>query len=84
MKGKVKTSVPESFAIGTLVAPPRHLQSSTIQRERNYNPGDIVQSIVGDSELGGYAKRKFDDFATKRMDNGRGRGWKKRRGTGWN
>ena len=83
MKGKTKSTVPEQFAIGTLVAPPRHLQSTTLTRERRYNPGDIVQSIVGDQELGGYAKRKFDDFAGKRMDHGRGKGWKKRKGVDW-
>lgn len=83
MKGKAKTSVPDHFAIGTLVAPPRHLQSTTLQKEKRYNPGDITQALVADSELSSYAKRKFDDFAGKKMDNGKGKGWKKRKGSEW-
>ncbi|KAJ9113829.1 hypothetical protein QFC19_000022 [Naganishia cerealis] len=72
MKGGAKSSkIPETFA------------STTLTKERKYNPGSIVQNLVADSELGSYAKRKYNDFAGSRMANGRGQGWKKRKGEDW-
>ncbi|KAJ9116970.1 hypothetical protein QFC22_004628 [Naganishia vaughanmartiniae] len=84
MKGGAKsTKIPENFAIGTIINPPKKLQSTTLTKERKYNPGSIVQTLVADSELGSYAKRKYNDFAGSRMANGRGQGWKKRKGEDW-
>lgn len=57
---------------------PKHLQDTTVRKERKYRPGEIVSSIVADSDVGGYAKRKFEDLQGKRMFNGRGKGWQKR------
>lgn len=78
-----KSKVPETFAIGTLHTPSRRLQDSTLPREKQYRPGSIVETLVADTGINGYAKRKYDEFATKRMENGRGRGWKKRSKTGY-
>ncbi|ORX37166.1 hypothetical protein BD324DRAFT_681085 [Kockovaella imperatae] len=79
MKGGTKlTRVPETFAIGHLVDAPRHLQDTTIQRETRYTPGSVVQGLVRDEGTGSYAKRKYSDLQKTRMDNGRGKGWKKR------
>jgi hypothetical protein len=64
--------------IGTIVEPPRHLQDTTMIREQKYRPGQLVQSVVADAAVGEYAKRKFGDLQSKRMENGRGKGWKKR------
>ncbi|KAI9634814.1 uncharacterized protein MKK02DRAFT_37689 [Dioszegia hungarica] len=38
----------------------------------------LVQGVVEDTGVGEYAKRKFGDLQWKRMENGRGKGWKKR------
>jgi hypothetical protein len=77
-----KNKVPERFAIGTLVNPPRQLQTSTARETPKYRPGQIVDGLVRDQEVGTYAKRKFGELQGKRMENGRGKGWKKRKG-GW-
>ena len=66
--------------IGTLVEAPRHLQDTTLTREKQYRPGQIVQDLTRDEATGSYAKRKFGDLQKTRMDNGRGNGWKKKRG----
>jgi hypothetical protein len=58
--------------------PPRHLQETTMTREQKYRPGQLVQGVVEDTGVGEYAKRKFGDLQWKRMENGRGKGWKKR------
>ncbi|ORY30600.1 Fcf2 pre-rRNA processing-domain-containing protein [Naematelia encephala] len=79
MKGGNKAGkVPERFAIGTMVEQPRHMQDTTQQRERKYKPGQVVQGLVQDEVVGSYAKRKYGDLQYTRMDNGRGKGWKKR------
>ena len=57
---------------------PRHLQDSTLAKERKYKAGDIVRSLVDDQTTGTYAKRKYGDLQSSRMENGRGKGWKKR------
>lgn len=69
--------------IGTIINPPKRLQSTTLAKERKYNPGSIVQSLVANSEVNSYAKRKYDEFASTRMANGRGKGWKKRKDGDW-
>lgn len=64
--------------IGTLVDQPKHLQATTVAREHKYRPGQLVQSVAQDEGVGSYAKRKFGDLQWKKMENGRGKGWKKR------
>jgi hypothetical protein len=64
--------------IGTMVDAPRHLQDTTVRKERKYRAGEIVAGIVADEQVGTYAKRKFEDLQGKRMHNGRGKGWQKR------
>ena len=66
--------------IGTLVEAPRHLQDTTLTREKQYRPGQLVQSLTRDEDTESYAKRKYGDLQSKRMENGRGNGWKKQRG----
>ncbi len=61
-----------------MVEAPRHLRDTTQTTEKKYRPGQVVQSIVADQEIGTYAKRKYGDLQGTRMDNGRGKGWKKR------
>ncbi|TXT15965.1 hypothetical protein VHUM_00468 [Vanrija humicola] len=79
MKGGNRAGkVPEKFAIGTMVQAPRHLQDSTVQKERKYRAGEIVASLIQDANIGSYAKRKYEDLQGKRMANGRGKGWQKR------
>lgn len=69
--------------IGTIINPPKRLQSTTLAKERKYNPGSIVQGLVANSDLNSYAKRKYDEFSSTRMANGRGKGWKKRKEGDW-
>jgi hypothetical protein len=71
--------IPEKFAIGTIINPPRHLQNSTIEKTREYRPGQIVQDLVGDQGAGEYAKRKYGDLQHSRQRNGRGQGWKSKK-----
>lgn len=79
MKGGGKsTKVPENFAIGTVIEQSRKLQSTTLQNEKKYRPGQLVQGIAQDEGVGAYAKRKFGDLQWGRMENGKGKGWKKR------
>lgn len=54
------------------------MQATTVRKEHKYRPGSIVSSIVEDNTIGSYAKRKFEDLQSKRMSNGRGKGWQKR------
>lgn len=54
------------------------MQDTTLARETRYRPGDIVQGVVADQSTGDYAKRKYGDLQWNRMENGRGKGWKKR------
>jgi len=61
-----------------MVDAPRHLQDTTVRKERKYRAGEIVKSIIADEQIGSYAKRKFEDLQGKRMYNGRGKGWQKR------
>jgi hypothetical protein len=61
-----------------MVDAPRHLQDTTIQREAKYRPGQVVENLARNEEVGGYAKRKYGELQGGRMDNGRGKGWKKR------
>lgn len=69
--------------IGTIINPPKRLQSTTLAKERKYNPGSIVQGLATNSDLNSYAKRKYDEFSSTRMANGRGKGWKKRKEGDW-
>ncbi|KAK4683740.1 hypothetical protein P7C73_g6488, partial [Tremellales sp. Uapishka_1] len=79
MKGGNKAGkIPERFAIGTLVEPPRHLQDTTLTSARKYRPGQVVDGLVKNDDIGGYAKRKYGELQGGRMDNGRGKGWKKK------
>ncbi|RXK41531.1 hypothetical protein M231_01239 [Tremella mesenterica] len=79
MKGSTKlTKVPDTFMIGTMIDTPRHVQDTTMLREKKYRPGEIVRGLVEDQETGQYAKRKYEDLQGSRMYNGRGKGWKKR------
>lgn len=66
--------------IGTMIEAPRQLQDTTLAREKQYRPGQVVQNLIRDEPTGSYAKRKYGDLQKTRMDNGRGRGWKKQRG----
>jgi hypothetical protein len=68
------------YQIGTLVEAPRHLQDTTLTREKQYRPGQLVQSLARDDVTESYAKRKYGDLQSKRMENGRGNGWKKQKG----
>ncbi|WVW84987.1 hypothetical protein I302_107023 [Kwoniella bestiolae CBS 10118] len=78
MKGGSKSDkVPESFAIGTMVDVPRHIQDTTLTKERKYRAGQVVQGLIRDEGTGDYAKRKYGDLQWNRMENGRGKGWKK-------
>lgn len=61
-----------------MVEPPRHLQDTTISREARYRPGQVVEGLVRDEGVGDFAKRKYGDLQWGRMENGRGRGCKKR------
>ena len=61
-----------------MIEQPKHLQATTLTREVKYRPGQIVQNVVEDEGLNYTAKRKYGDLQSKRMDNGRGKGWKKR------
>jgi hypothetical protein len=72
-----------SLQIGTIINPPKRLQNTTLAKERKYNPGSIVQGLVANSDLNSYAKRKYDEFSSTRMANGRGKGWKKRKEGDW-
>ncbi|KAK6907773.1 hypothetical protein I203_101774 [Kwoniella mangroviensis CBS 8507] len=79
MKGGSKSDkIPESFAIGTMVDVPRHVQDTTLTKERKYRAGQVVQNLIRDDSTGEYAKRKYGDLQWNRMENGRGKGWKKR------
>ncbi|WVF68780.1 hypothetical protein IAT40_003552 [Kwoniella sp. CBS 6097] len=79
MKGGSRSDkVPESFAIGTMVDAPRHLQATTLMKERKYRAGEVVQGLIKDDSTGDYAKRKYGDLQWSKMENGRGKGWKKR------
>lgn len=64
--------------IGHVVDQPRHLQDTTLHRDIRYRPGSIVKDLIQDDTTGSYAKRKYGDLQQSRMDNGRGKGWKKR------
>jgi hypothetical protein len=64
--------------IGTVLDAPRQLQETTLAREHRYRPGSIVREITADQSTNEYAKRKYGDLQTNRMDNGRGKGWRKR------
>lgn len=61
-----------------MVEQSRTLKDTTLTRDVQYRPGQIVQNLVRDQTLGGTAKRKYEDLQHKRMENGRGKGWKKR------
>ncbi|WVR06583.1 hypothetical protein IAU60_003615 [Kwoniella sp. DSM 27419] len=79
MKGGSRSDkIPEAFAIGTMVDAPRHLQATTLTKERKYRAGEVVQSLIKDDSTGDYAKRKYGDLQWNRMENGRGKGWRKR------
>jgi hypothetical protein len=60
------------------VEQPKHLQDTTLRRDVQYRPGQIVADIARDEGINATAKRKFGDLEDRRMKNGRGRGWKKR------
>nr|ODN91597.1 hypothetical protein L204_05583 [Cryptococcus depauperatus CBS 7855] len=76
--GSKSNKVPESFAIGTMVETSRRLKDTTITKESKYRPGQVVQNIIRDEHMDTYAKRKYDDLQRSKMENGRGKGWKKR------
>lgn len=61
-----------------MVDAPRRLQDTTLRKDHKYRPGQIVTSIVADADVGTYAKRKFEELQSKRIFNGRGKGWQKR------
>lgn len=67
-----------ALQIGTMIEAPRHLQDTTVRKERTYRAGQIVSSVVNDMEVESYAKRKYEELQSKRMHNGRGKGWQKR------
>ncbi|WWC62873.1 uncharacterized protein I303_105471 [Kwoniella dejecticola CBS 10117] len=78
MKGGSRSDkVPESFAIGTMIDAPRHMRDTTLTKERKYRAGQVVKSLIQDDTTGEYAKRKYGDLQWNRMENGRGKGWKK-------
>lgn len=54
------------------------MQETTTVREHKYRAGEIVDSLVADQTTTSYAKRKYGDLQWNRMENGRGKGWKKR------
>jgi hypothetical protein len=72
------TSLIAGSQIGTLIDAPKHLQDTTLTREHRYRPGQIVSDITADQSTGEFAKRKYGDLQWSRMENGRGKGWKKR------
>ncbi|OXH22133.1 nucleolar protein [Cryptococcus neoformans] len=79
MKGGSKSEkIPESFAIGTMVETSRQIRDTTLTKDNKYRPGQVVQNIIRDQDMEGYAKRKYGDLQWSKMENGRGRGWKKR------
>ncbi|BEI91067.1 uncharacterized protein CcaverHIS019_0311370 [Cutaneotrichosporon cavernicola] len=79
MKGGNKSGkAPDRFQIGTMVDAPRQMQNTTLRKEHKYRPGQVVTNVVGDVEAGTYAKRKFEELQSKRIFNGRGKGWQKR------
>ncbi|WWC88394.1 uncharacterized protein L201_003305 [Kwoniella dendrophila CBS 6074] len=79
MKGGSKSDkIPENFAIGTMVDAPRHLQDTTLTKERKYRAGQVVKGLIQDEGTGEYAKRKYGDLQWSRMENGRGKGWKRK------
>ncbi|OWZ66799.1 hypothetical protein AYX15_01974 [Cryptococcus neoformans] len=79
MKGGSKSEkIPESFAIGTMVETSRQIRDTTLTKDNRYRPGQVVQNIIRDQDMEGYAKRKYGDLQWSKMENGRGRGWKKR------
>ncbi|WWC71032.1 uncharacterized protein I206_104985 [Kwoniella pini CBS 10737] len=78
MKGGSRSDkVPETFAIGTMIDAPRHMRDTTLTKERKYRAGQVVKSLIQDDSTGEYAKRKYGDLQWNRMENGRGKGWKK-------
>ncbi|ODN93468.1 nucleolar protein [Cryptococcus wingfieldii CBS 7118] len=79
MKGGSKNDkAPESFAIGTMLETSRRVRDTTLTKEHKYRPGQVVQNIIRDNDMEGYAKRKYGDLQSSRMENGRGKGWQKR------
>ncbi|KIR53008.1 nucleolar protein [Cryptococcus gattii Ru294] len=79
MKGGSKSEkVPESFAIGTMVETSRQIRDTTLTKDDRYRPGQVVQNLIRDQDMEGYAKRKYGDLQWSKMENGRGKGWKKR------
>ncbi|WVQ73476.1 hypothetical protein IAR50_003048 [Cryptococcus sp. DSM 104548] len=79
MKGGSKNDKPpESFAIGTMLETSRRVRDTTLTKEHKYRPGQVVQNIIRDDDMGSYAKRKYGDLQSSRMENGRGKGWQKR------
>ncbi|KAE8542112.1 hypothetical protein D1P53_001593 [Cryptococcus gattii VGV] len=79
MKGGSKSEkVPESFAIGTMVETSRQIRDTTLTKDNRYRPGQVVQNLIRDQDMEGYAKRKYGDLQWSKMENGRGKGWKKR------
>jgi hypothetical protein len=54
------------------------LQDTTLPTEKKYRPGSVVDGLVRDADIGSYAKRKYGELQGTRMDNGKGKGWKKR------
>lgn len=67
-----------ALQIGTVIEAPRHLQETTVRKERTYRAGQIVSGVVNDMVVESYAKRKYEELQSKRMHNGRGKGWQKR------
>ncbi|BEJ14118.1 hypothetical protein CspHIS471_0312920 [Cutaneotrichosporon sp. HIS471] len=79
MKGGNKSGkAPDRFQIGTMVDAPRQMQNTTLRKEHKYRPGQVVTNVIGDVEAGTYSKRKFEELQSKRIFNGRGKGWQKR------
>jgi hypothetical protein len=68
--------------IGRVLPAPSLLASSTLSATSHSatRPGSIVKDLVADEEARKYAKRKFGDLQDSREANGRGRGWKKKKG----
>lgn len=74
MKGGSKSEkIPESFAIGTMVETSRQIRDTTLTKDNRYRPGQVVQNIIRDQDMEGYAKRKYGDLQWSKMENGRGR-----------
>lgn len=61
-----------------MVETSRQIRDTTLTKDNRYRPGQVVQNLIRDQDMEGYAKRKYGDLQWSKMENGRGKGWKKR------